>query len=85
MPIKQINNQAELEEAVNEVFNSIEDTPLIPFGKYKGMEIEDVPNYYLQWILDEDIAKEKSCYNYLLKPVEEELNYRKQFDIFIEN
>lgn len=25
---------------------------LMPFGKYKGMEIEDMPQYYLEWMID---------------------------------
>ncbi len=85
MLIKKINNQAELEAAINEDFAKVmTDEPRIPFGKYKNELIEDVPNYYLDWLLSEDVLTKNSCYAYLLQPVESEIDYRKTFNIYIE-
>ena len=84
MPTKQIRNQQELEAVINEDFKSLDTAEsLLPFGQFKGQSIEEVPNYYLDWMLSEGMLEENSCYNYLLKPVEEELAYRKEFGIFI--
>lgn len=85
MTIKTINNQAELETAINEDFQKVFAESIIPFGKFKGWDIEDVPNYYLDWLLSEDTLGKGSCYDYLFKAVEEEVKYRKDFNIFIED
>jgi uncharacterized protein (DUF3820 family) len=49
----------------------------IPFGKFKGVEIEDVPTSYLKWIKGEQRfqLQHKSLYENILK----ELKFRKQF------
>jgi len=57
---------------------------VIPFGKYKGWSVEDVPNYYLNWMLEDNVLEEKKQFIYLLKPIEEEVKYRNQYRIFIE-
>jgi len=54
----------------------------IPFGKYKGKDIEDIPNSYLNWIVGEDWFKVK--YKDLCNTIRKELKYRKDFDIKIE-
>lgn len=33
------------------------DQSIMPFGKFKGDKLEDVPAYYLLWLRDESIAK----------------------------
>ena len=82
--VKQIRNQQELEAVINADFKSLDEAEfLIPFGQFKGQSIEDVPNYYLNWMLSEGMLEENSCYNSLLEPVEKELAYRKEFNIFI--
>ncbi len=58
------------------------DEVLLPFGKFRGQSLEDIPNYYLSYILDNNFLR--GVYEYLLIPAEKELNYRKQFNIFIE-
>lgn len=55
-----------------------EDKPM-PFGKYKGTLIADIPNSYLQYLVGEDFFKEK--YNLLWKIAVKEVEYRKKFDI----
>lgn len=85
MTTKTINNQKELEAVINEDFQSLQDDSIIPFGQYKNESIEDIPDYYLQWLLDEDTLIEGSVYNYLLKPVQDELKYRDTFDAHIRN
>lgn len=40
----------------------------LDFGKHKGKDIEEVPDDYLLWILDNDIKKDKwhtDLWNYL--------------------
>lgn len=82
--VKQIRNQQELESVINADFKSLDEAEsILSFGIFKGQSIEDVPNYYLDWILSEGMLEENSCYNYLLEPVEKEIAYRKEFDIFI--
>lgn len=53
----------------------------IPFGKYKGIDIEDVPDSYLIWITGELWFKtrEKELYENIKK----ELKYREKFDLHI--
>jgi hypothetical protein len=31
-------------------------SPIIYFGKFKGFHIEDVPKYYLQWVLTQNFS-----------------------------
>ena len=31
------------------------DTTLMPFGKYKGKELQDIPASYLLWLYNEDL------------------------------
>jgi uncharacterized protein (DUF3820 family) len=49
----------------------------IPFGKYKGIDMEDVPTSYLEWIKGEKWfqTREPILHENILK----ELKYRKQF------
>lgn len=53
----------------------------IPFGKFKGKDMEDVPNSYLEWIIGEDWFKEK--YPVLGANIKKELEYRERFDLKI--
>jgi len=53
----------------------------ISFGKFKGIDIEDVPDSYLQWISGEDWFKKKNVE--LCKNIKKELEYREKFDLHI--
>ena len=54
----------------------------MPFGAFKGIDIEDIPNKYLEFIIGEKwfITREAS----LAENIKKELKYRKQWDINIE-
>ena len=51
------------------------------FGQFKGETNEDVPNYYLDWFLDADFKHDH--YDFMTVPIEKELAYRKEFNIYI--
>jgi uncharacterized protein (DUF3820 family) len=53
----------------------------LTFGKFKGQDIEDVPNSYLEWIIGEDWFKEK--HPALGANIKKELEYRERFDLQI--
>lgn len=38
--------------------NSNDDNPIMPFGKFKGVAICELPDWYLDWCLDQDFIKE---------------------------
>lgn len=46
----------------------------LPFGKFKGREIEETPSGYLKWLVLQDWFEEQ--YTELLKEAEEELAFR---------
>lgn len=47
---------------------------IIPFGRYKGTDVVDVPSSYLRWLcLTDDIDKR---YPRLIKAADEELKFR---------
>lgn len=50
---------------------------IIPFGKYKGDNLGDIPNYYLEWLLDQDIDQK------LLSEIFDELEDRDIHNILI--
>jgi uncharacterized protein (DUF3820 family) len=50
----------------------------IPFGNFKGIDIEDVPDSYLRWIIGEDWFKEK--FSTLCIVIKKELKFRSDFD-----
>jgi len=54
----------------------------LPFGKFKGKDIEDVPNSYLKWLLEQNWMITK--YRSTLPIIEKELDYRERFDITVE-
>lgn len=58
------------------------DEVIMPMGKFRGQSLEDIPNYYLQFIVENDYLQ--GVYEWLLTPVEDELKYRKDFNIFID-
>lgn len=41
-------------------YPALKDTSLMPFGKYEGTPMQDVPPYYLRWL------KENGCSNQLV-------------------
>lgn len=53
----------------------------IHFGKFKGKDIEDVPDSYLIWLKGEKWFKDDFPQKLII--VEKELKYRNQFDSHI--
>jgi uncharacterized protein (DUF3820 family) len=45
-----------------------------PFKKHKGSDIEDIPDSYLQWLLEQDWLCEK--YKNVIPIIEKELRFR---------
>lgn len=54
----------------------------IPFGRYRDKLIADVPNNYLNWLLDQDWFCIK--HPVILEQIKIELSYRKKFNITVE-
>ena len=54
----------------------------LPFGKFKGQDIEDVPNSYLNWLLEQEWFENKYKKGYA--NTKKELEYRETYDINIE-
>ena len=55
----------------------------VPFGKYRGHAIGNVPSSYLRWCLEQDWFERK--YEELIEPFEQELAWRDQFDVHFED
>lgn len=53
----------------------------IPFGKFRGIDIEDIPDDYLKWVIGEDWFKVK--FKTLCEIIKKELKYRDDFDLHI--
>jgi len=53
----------------------------LPFGKYKGEDIEDVPDSYLRWFIGEDDIVRRNPV--LCENIKKELAYRDKFDLNI--
>lgn len=51
----------------------------LPFGKYSGWNLGEVPNSYLHWLCEQDWFEDK--YPSLLEKVEAELKWRDYFGI----
>jgi uncharacterized protein (DUF3820 family) len=55
---------------------------VLPFGKFKGKDIEDIPDSYLEWFIgEEDIVSKNKI---LCENIKKELKYRERFDLNIE-
>lgn len=50
---------------------------VMPFGKYKGQDVEDLPSSYLDWLTEQDFFCDK--YRTGLEAVNTELRFRQQF------
>lgn len=55
----------------------------IPFGKHKGELLADIPNSYLEWLLDQEFFEEKFLQHW--KMAKKELEYRDKFNIYVES
>lgn len=42
----------------NSIKNQSHQSPLMPFGKFKGWAIADLPDWYLKWCMEQDFIKE---------------------------
>jgi uncharacterized protein (DUF3820 family) len=51
---------------------------IIPFGKYKGKTIEDIPSDYLDYLLSEEWFETK--FKDLYEEVKQEMKFRNDFD-----
>ena len=54
----------------------------MPFGKHKGTLLADVPNSYLDWLLEQEFVEVKHPKLYRLAKLEN--HYRQEFDIYID-
>lgn len=50
----------------------------IPFGKYEGQDIEDIPDFYLEWLLDQMWFAQN--YPEEANAIHTELTYREVWD-----
>jgi len=50
----------------------------VNFGKYKGLNVDEIPSDYLKWLTLQDWCEEK--FSHLLKEAEEELAFRATWD-----
>lgn len=50
----------------------------IPFGKFKGSDVEDVSDSYLRWLTDQDWFNDQ--YEELSNEVVDELNWRETWN-----
>lgn len=56
-------------------------TVKLPFGKYKGQVIGSMPSGYLKWLLEQDWFED----NEEFEPVQDEMQWRKENNIYIED
>jgi hypothetical protein len=56
---------------------------ILPLGKYRGKDIEDVPNWYLNFLLEQEWFI--SRFSDKIPVVEKEIQYRERFDIMIKD
>lgn len=75
------NKNLTMSEAQTLVDTYTDEEITFPFGQYKGETIEDIPNYYLDWFIETDFNHDR--YDFMVVPVEKELAYRKEFNIYI--
>jgi len=54
---------------------------LLPFGKFKGKAIDEVPDSYLTWLLEQDWFEEK--FEDLFDDVQAEINWRKEVNYHV--
>jgi len=54
------------------------DMPIIPFGVYKGKDIENVPSSYFRWLLKQDFFIDK--FIGLSNQVVKEMEWRDKWD-----
>ena len=56
----------------------VTETNSLPFGRYEGIDISDVPDSYLIYLLESDWFDKK--YPHLVKKLDEEIAYRDKWD-----
>lgn len=57
---------------------------LMPFGKYRGEDIEDVPSSYLLWFC-ENIEPDSPALESIIKKCDDEWNWREKNDQHFED
>jgi len=50
-------------EYVNNNMKQLEDTDIMPFGKHKGLQMQEVPASYLHWLWTNGLSKEVKTKN----------------------
>jgi len=55
---------------------------LLPFGKYRGQLLADVPNHYISWLLDQEFVELK--FADLREMAVMESKYREEFGVDIQ-
>lgn len=55
---------------------------IIPWGKYSGEDIDDIPNTYLEWIYDNMIVRNESD-RAIYRAVTQEIQDREESGIYI--
>ena len=50
---------------------------VLHFGRYKDWEIEDIPNSYLEWLLEQDWFENRSEFD----AIQDEMRYREEVGI----
>lgn len=56
----------------------------MPFGKYKGIPIEDVPSHYLYWFIN-NIDPDNGALESIINKCDEEYNWREETDNHFED
>ena len=51
---------------------------ILHFGKFKGLDIEDIPSDYLKYLVESDWFEDK--YPDFVKPIEDELAFRDRWN-----
>lgn len=57
--------------------------PIMPFGAFKGKELEDVPSSYFTWLLDQNWFNDK--FPGLSNQIVSEMDWREKWDKHIED
>lgn len=73
-----MNIQDEMNK-VKQMLETPEEETVLPFGKHAGQSIEDIPNDYLKWFVENICTQDE--YVWLERPIVEELQYRNKFNI----
>lgn len=43
---------------------------IMPWGKYQGKKLDDIPDYYLKWLHEESTTRDANIRNYLTENID---------------